>query len=103
MEAMPQPPRLLLLSSLAAREPELSWYAASKRGGEELLKTHTGLDWIVLRPPAVYGPGDKEMLPVFRAMSRGIAPVPGETTSRISLVHVNDLVMAVIALVSASS
>ena len=97
LEATAKHPRLLLLSSLAAREPELSWYAASKRSGEELLKTHPELDWMVLRPPAVYGPGDKEMLPVFQAMSRGITPVPGETSARISLVHVTDLVTAVIA------
>ena len=97
LEATAKHPRLLLLSSLAASEPELSWYAASKRGGEELLKTHPELDWMVLRPPAVYGPGDKEMLPVFQAMSRGITPVPGETTARLSLVHVTDLVTAVIA------
>jgi len=103
LEATPQHPRLLLLSSLAAREPELSWYAASKRGGEELLKAHSELDWMVLRPPAVYGPGDKEMLPVFQAMSRGITPVPGQITARISLVHVTDLVTAIIACLQADA
>ena len=76
--AQAEPPRLLLLSSLAAREPGLSWYAASKRAGEALLGSHPDLDWLVLRPPAVYGPGDREMLPVFEAMARGIAPVPGD-------------------------
>ena len=91
------PPRLLLLSSLAAREPDLSWYAASKRAAEQLLKRHHELDWMILRPPPVYGPGDREMLPVFRAMSRGIAPVPGEPGARISLIPVEDLVAAVIA------
>jgi len=91
------PPRLLLLSSLAAREPGLSWYAASKRAGESLLDSHPDLDWLILRPPAVYGPGDKEMLPVFQAMARGVAPVPGDTAARISLIHVRDLVAAVIA------
>jgi len=95
--AQATPPRLLLLSSLAAREPGLSWYAASKRAGESLLDAHPDLDWLVLRPPAVYGPGDKEMLPVFQAMARGIAPVPGDPTARISLIHVRDLVTAVIA------
>lgn len=92
-----QPPRLLLLSSLAAREPQLSWYARSKRDGEELLRGEIDLDWIILRPPAVYGPGDKEMLPVFEAMSRGIALVAGSSEARISLVHVDDLVAAIIA------
>jgi len=87
--------RLLMLSSLAAREPRLSWYAASKRGGELLLEKEPRLDWVILRPPAVYGPGDKEMLPVFQWMSRGIALVPGDPAARISLIHVSDLVTAI--------
>lgn len=90
------PQKLLLLSSLAASEPQLSWYANSKRDGEKLLEKETGLDWLIIRPPAVYGPGDKEMLPVFQAMARGIATVPGSANARISLIHVSDLVEAII-------
>jgi nucleoside-diphosphate-sugar epimerase len=88
---------VLLVSSLAAREPRLSWYAASKRGGEECLHRESGLDWVILRPPAVYGPGDREMLPIFRLMARGVAPVAGAADARIALVHVSDLVDAIIA------
>ncbi len=95
--AQANPPRLLLLSSLAAREPGLSWYAASKRAAEGLLLQRPDLDWVILRPPAVYGPGDREMLSVFRAMARGIAPVPGDAGARISLLHVADLVAACLA------
>ena len=91
------PPRLLLLSSLAARESQLSWYAASKRAAETLLEERPDLDWTILRPPAVYGPGDKEMLPVFRTMTRGIAPLPGRPEARISLIHVSDLVAAIVS------
>jgi nucleoside-diphosphate-sugar epimerase len=91
------PPRLLLVSSLAAREPGLSWYAASKRGGEDCLREAATLDWVILRPPAVYGPGDREMLPVFKLMARGIAPVAGSAEARIALIHVADLVAAIIA------
>ena len=91
------PPRVLLVSSLAAREPQLSWYAASKRGGEECLRKEQNLDWVILRPPAVYGPGDREMLPVFNMMARGIAPVAGTAEAHIALVHVDDLVEAIIA------
>lgn len=94
------PPRLLLLSSLAAREPHLSWYATSKRGTEQLVE-QTELDWIILRPPAVYGPGDREMLPVFQWMARGVAFVPGSPAARISLIHVTDLVAAIIACLGA--
>jgi nucleoside-diphosphate-sugar epimerase len=92
-----KPSRLLLVSSLAAREPRLSWYAASKRGGEDRLRAETNLDWVILRPPAVYGPGDREMLPVFKLMARGIAPVAGSADARIALIHVADLVGAIIA------
>jgi len=92
-------PKFLLISSLAAREPKLSWYAQSKYQGEQQLHTQPGtLDWAILRPPPVYGPGDKEMLPIFKAMVRGIAPVPGDTSARTSLVHVDDVVAAITAL-----
>jgi len=85
-------PRLLALSSLAAREPGLSFYAASKRRGEQLLEQRAAdLSWIALRPPAVYGPGDREMLPLFRAMAKGFAPVPGKRASRFSMIYVEDI------------
>lgn len=95
-------PRLLLLSSLAAREPGLSWYAHSKRRAEQLVAEYD-LDWLIVRPPAVYGPGDKEMLPVFQAMARGIATVPGTAEARMSLIHVTDLVSALIRCLQAPS
>lgn len=89
-------PRFLLISSLAAREPQLSFYAASKRGGEEALRAAAqGMRWTALRPPAVYGPGDREMRPLFQAMQRGIAPVLGRPGGRFSLLYVEDLAAAV--------
>jgi nucleoside-diphosphate-sugar epimerase len=97
MESQDRPPRLISLSSLAAREPRLSFYAASKFKGEQVLvKEARRVAWDVLRPPAVYGPGDRELLPVFRAMARGIAPVPGLPSARFSLLFVDDLASAVI-------
>jgi len=91
------PPRFLSLSSLAAREPSLSRYAASKREGERALAQAAGdMKWTVLRPPAVYGKGDKELLPLFQWMRRGVAPVLGPSDSRLSLLHIDDLVSAVL-------
>lgn len=90
--------RFLLLSSLAAREPDLSDYAWSKRRGEEALQAGAGaLRWTILRPPAVYGPGDREMLPLFRGMARGFATVPGRGVGRVSLLYVEDLASAILA------
>jgi len=90
-------PRFLLISSLAAREPKLSAYAASKRMGEiALSQIDRGFAWTVLRPPAVYGPGDRALLPLFRLMQRGIAPLLARTDARFSLLYVEDMAEAVI-------
>jgi nucleoside-diphosphate-sugar epimerase len=90
-------PRFLLISSLAARAPELSAYAASKRRGEEVLQSAArDLDWTVLRPPAVYGPGDREMLPLLQWMRRGVIFVPGGGAGRFSLIFIADLAEAVL-------
>ena len=90
-------PRFLLISSLAAREPHLSPYAASKRQGEDTLAATAGdMNWSVLRPSAVYGPGDKELLPLFRWIGRGIAPILGSRSARFSLLYVEDLAEAVV-------
>lgn len=90
--------RFLLLSSLAAREPQLSPYAASKRAGEEAVANAAGtMAWAAFRPPAVYGPGDREMLPLFQLMARGIAPVFGSDNARFSLIYAPDLAEAIVA------
>jgi nucleoside-diphosphate-sugar epimerase len=90
-------PRFLLISSLAAREPNLSHYAASKRAGERALEqAGDALSWTIVRPPAVYGPGDRELLPLFRSMARGYAPLPTNSGARLSLLHVDDLARAVV-------
>lgn len=90
-------PRFLLISSLAAREPQLSHYAASKRQGEKVLEEKSDqLSWSIFRPCAVYGPGDREMLPVFRWIAKGIAPILGDGNGRFSLLYVKDLAEAVV-------
>ena len=94
----PNSPRFLFLSSLAAREPQLSHYASSKRLGEQVLADESGdMEWVALRPPAVYGPGDREMLPLFQWMGRGIAPILGEPLARLSLLYVEDLTAAILS------
>jgi len=90
--------RLLSLSSLAAREPDLSFYANSKYRGEQLLIEQAGqVPWIALRPPAVYGPGDRELLPLFRLMAKGWAPVFGRRDAHFSMVYVDDIASLVLA------
>ena len=93
LSAMAPQARFLLLSSLAAREPQLSPYAESKRAAEDALADRAG-PWLALRAPAVYGPGDRETLAYFRSAIRGVAPRPWDATARVSLIHVEDLVEA---------
>lgn len=93
------PPHILLISSLAATRPHLSDYANSKFTGEHVLRM-VSTRWTILRPPAVYGPGDREMLPLFRAIRAGLALVVGPRTQRLSLLHVEDLGRAVLACIA---
>lgn len=97
-------PRFLLVSSLAARQPDLSWYARSKYLSEQkLIKFSNELQWLILRPTAVYGPGDKELKPLFSAMHRGFLPVVGNINNRVGLLHVFDLVAAILAWLAAEN
>lgn len=91
------PPLVILISSLAATRPELSDYARSKREGEQTLQACGRLAWTIFRPPAVYGPGDRELVPVFRLIRCGIALIVGPSEQRLSLLHVEDLAKAVSA------
>jgi 2-alkyl-3-oxoalkanoate reductase len=91
-------PRFVLISSLAARRPQISDYAASKLAGEaELTRLDGELPWSILRPPAVYGPGDRETLAFFRTLRLGLAMLPPARDSRVSLMHVGDLAAAAAA------
>ncbi len=94
----PNSPRFIHLSSLAAREPRLSPYAASKRLGEQMAwAARDRLPMTILRPPAVYGPGDMETLRIFKMAARGFVPAPMVDGARTSLAHVNDVVGAIMA------
>lgn len=93
-------PPTLLLSSLAASRPQLSDYANSKYEGEKVLQGELLLPWSILRPPAVYGPGDREMLPILKLIRRGLVAHAGPRDQRLSLLHVDDLVSAMVCWLS---
>jgi nucleoside-diphosphate-sugar epimerase len=87
--------RFVHVSSLAAREPQLSLYGASKARAEDLVES-SGLEWAIVRPPAVYGPGDRETLELFKMAKRGFVLLPPR--GRVSLIHVDDLARLLLAL-----
>jgi len=82
--------RVMLVSSLAARAPELSDYAASKRGGEDEVRAIIGSHLTVVRPPAIYGPGDMETLDLFRLAQRSPWLPVLDARARMALIHVED-------------
>ncbi len=101
--------RFLLVSSLAAAGPAsspspgvresdrpepVSAYGISKLLGEEAAKRHAGsVPLTIVRPPAVYGPGDRDVLEVFRMMQKGLLVSGGSVKrQRFSMIHVDDLV-----------
>lgn len=111
--AKQRPRRLVYLSSLAAVGPALDGrpvgrddpprpltaYGRSKLEGERacLAAATDGLETVALRAPAVYGPGDREMLRFFRLAARGLFPLPAGGERVVQLVHVTDLARALVA------
>lgn len=104
LDACEGAPRVVLVSSVAAAGPApvdrprtendppapVSAYGRSKLGGEQAARRFVGrVPVTVVRPPVVFGPGDRSMLPAFRAVARGLTATP--TMARASLVHVEDL------------
>jgi uncharacterized protein YbjT (DUF2867 family) len=89
--------RFIHVSSLSAREPQLSAYGHSKAESEERVITGaTG--WTIVRPPAIYGPRDREMLDLFKFAKRRVLPLP--PGGRISVIHVRDLCRLLLACVT---
>lgn len=90
--------RFVHISSLAAREPDLSDYAASKRAAEDALTAASeAMDVAIIRAPAVYGPGDKATLPLLQQLTNRYALIPSNSASRFSLIYVKDLARIAVA------
>ena len=87
----------LLISSLAATRPDISNYAQSKFLGEKAWRDELSSPWSILRPPAVYGPGDTELALLFKLASKGLIVRPGPPDQRLSFIHADDLAAAVLA------
>ncbi len=101
--------RFVYISSLAAAGPSsdgvplkedcsalpVSFYGKSKLAGEQLVLNHRDdLPVVVIRPPAVYGPRDKDMLVFFKMVKAGVAPVWG--TSHYSFIYIEDLIHGIL-------
>ncbi|WP_291302568.1 NAD(P)-dependent oxidoreductase [Desulfovibrio sp. MES5] len=103
--------RLVLVSSQAATGPcgtapgvnddavpaPVSAYGWSKTLTEQILGRALGDRMVTLRPPIIYGSGDKGLLPVFKGVMRGVAVSPGFGREfPVSAIHARDMGQAVI-------
>jgi uncharacterized protein YbjT (DUF2867 family) len=88
--------RFVQVSSLAAREPELSDYGWSKAEADKLVIA-SGLDWTIVRPPAIFGPRDQEMLELFKLAKYHVMPLP-PAGGRMSVIAVGELIRLLLAL-----
>ncbi len=89
--------RFIYVSSLTARAPSLSAYGASKHAGESVVRGAKGT-WVIVRPPAIYGPWDRETLAAFKAARLPLHPVLNGPEARLSMIHVADAAAAIAAL-----
>ena len=92
--------RLVFVSSLSARMPDLSAYGASKARAETLVEA-SGLDWTTVRPPGVYGPRDVDYLEMFRTAKLGFVPLPPGGAS--SIIHAQDLARLLVVLATGNA
>lgn len=114
-----QPARAVYLSSLAAAGPcarspgvgpgdtpvPLTAYGRSKLAGEKIAQAAAagGRRVAILRAPAVYGPGDRDLYRFFRLAERGFVPVPTGPARPLQLIHVEDLAEALVLAVLTES
>ncbi len=98
--------KLIYISSLAAAGPSvnnipvteedvphpITMYGKSKLAGEKVLFSFKEkLSVVSVRPPGIYGPGDKEIFSFFKTVHKGIKPYIGNIQRKLQLVHVDDL------------
>ena len=102
----PQVRRVIFISSVAAAGPSapghplsesdqphpITTYGESKLAGERVTLSFAGrLPVTILRPPAVYGPGDRGIYSIFNAVWLHLKPLIGDGSRKLQLVHVDDL------------
>jgi nucleoside-diphosphate-sugar epimerase len=74
----------------------LTYYGKSKLAGEEYVSSFMKkMPVLILRPPAVYGPRDTDILEFFRTVKFGVIPQLGGSDKYLSLIHVKDLVRGI--------
>jgi len=75
----------------------ISAYGRSKLGAEhEVCGLGERLDWVILRPSAIYGPRDIDVLQFFKLAARGVVPLP-RGDRWVTMAWVGDVVRGILA------
>jgi nucleoside-diphosphate-sugar epimerase len=69
----------------------ISFYGISKKNAEDVIQK-SGLNYVIVRPVAVYGPYDTETLKYFRLINNRFCPIIGYGEKYLNLIYVQDLV-----------
>lgn len=110
LDAMGTGRRLVYLSSLAAVGPAtgrpvrpedeprpITAYGRSKLAGERAALNRPGIEAAVVRPPAVYGARDRDLLTFFRFARMGVLPSAGPPDREVQMIYAPDLADAILA------
>ena len=104
------PKKIVFISSLAACGPQLlgnriaesqqqpiTLYGKSKLQAEAIVRAHSPAPYLILRPTAVYGPGEKDLFTVFKIVSKGLNPMIGFGQQELTFIYVKDLAGLILA------
>lgn len=90
--------KVIQISALGADDSAFSQYHLSKQSADNAL-SKLKLDWAVLRPSIVYGPGAKSMA-LFSAMAAlPLVPLINKGEQPVQPIHVDDLVSTVLNII----
>lgn len=107
--------KAVYISSLAAAGPStggrllresdpprpITEYGESKLAGERYALSYAGrVHAVAVRPPGVYGPGDREAFELFRTVHMRLLPYIGDVTRRLNMVYIDDLCRGIEAVIA---
>jgi nucleoside-diphosphate-sugar epimerase len=110
--------KLLYVSSLAAIGPAdklvsqivdtstdprpVTNYGRSKLLAEQYLREQADIPYLIIRPTAVYGPGEKDLLTVFQMINKGVDLVAGFLPQKLTFIHGEDLASLIVTMTTSA-
>lgn len=74
----------------------LTMYGKSKLKAEQYLAEYADIDYVIIRPTAVYGPRERDLLTVYKVLNKGLEIIIGSKRQLLTFIYVEDLVNIII-------